>query len=358
MNLQAIFNEFISVINENNTYQIALLNQSHHVLSASDQRHNNEQFNFVVQSDNEVYLPILVKGELYGYLWVSGSIENLKIISDLLLESLVTRIQYELNEQILKQKFTQDDELIKLLLDDTGFNQKDVLNLSERLSVDTTLKRVAILITSSEGFQSDEILRLKLKEGSRQMFYSLVDRHNLLLFKDVQKSVASSFKAELERYIQELKEWGLQRCCFYIGTIQDKLSKYRISYQQCVWLKRMVSLSEDEVSFFMDHEFTYVMSKVNLHDISDIFGLALQEHRIDETELIEIARALAQNDYNISQTAQTLYLHKNTLIYKIQKIEDEFSIDIRGSFQGKVFLYLLASTLSEQQQRKQVGEQR
>ena len=77
---------------------------------------------------------------------------------------------------------------------------------------------------------------------------------------------------------------------------------------------------------------------------------------VDVSEMIHIADCLIKSNFNISQAADELFLHKNTLIYKLKKYEEVFDIDIRGSFQGKVLLSLIAYAFLEYQQQLQVGE--
>lgn len=68
------------------------------------------------------------------------------------------------------------------------------------------------------------------------------------------------------------------------------------------------------------------------------------------------ADALYENNFNISQAAESLFLHKNTLIYKLKKYEETFQIDIRGDFKGGFLFILIASMMKEYQKRQQVGE--
>lgn len=71
-------------------------------------------------------------------------------------------------------------------------------------------------------------------------------------------------------------------------------------------------------------------------------------------ELIRISDSLFENNFNISQTADNLYLHKNTLIYKLKKYEESFHIDIRGDFKGR-FLFVLIAMLMKEHQEETAG---
>ena len=48
-----------------------------------------------------------------------------------------------------------------------------------------------------------------------------------------------------------------------------------------------------------------------------------------DKEIIETAEEFLNNNLNISETARILYIHRNTLMYRIDKIERTIGLDIR-----------------------------
>lgn len=95
-----------------------------------------------------------------------------------------------------------------------------------------------------------------------------------------------------------------------------------------------------------------------MDDIRDVFDYYRECGKgIDVDEMVDICDKLFVNDFNLTQAADDLFLHKNTLIYKLKKYEEVFQIDVRGSFQGKVLLMLISYALREYQKRVQVGDE-
>jgi carbohydrate diacid regulator len=358
MILVEIFKEFINVVQENKKYIIGLLNQDGNVISCSKEGYMGYHFDIKDYNAKNMFYEIRVKNQDYGYIWVSGDDENLKMISSLLLDTLKTRLMYEINTSSLKQKVTKDDEVIKYLLDTEHFDLNHILDLISQLGIDKNKTRVAVYIINNKGFNVEEIMRLKLKPDSKEMIYSLLDSNSLLLFKDIPDDLESvEVKKYFQKYIRSLRDWGLQGCSYMVGSMQDKLKRYIVSYQNCLWLEKNVHFSIDEPVFFTDYLFEYFVSKIQLDDVRNIFDFYKDRSKgIDIDEFITIANRLFMNDYNITQTADDLFLHKNTLIYKLKKYEEIFNIDIRGSFQGKALMALVANTLREYQRQKQVGE--
>ena len=49
-----------------------------------------------------------------------------------------------------------------------------------------------------------------------------------------------------------------------------------------------------------------------------------------DSETIEIAQEFFKHNLNISETAKYCYLHRNTLIYKLDKIQKETGFNMRN----------------------------
>lgn len=357
MALVKIFKEFITVFEENKRYTIGLLNEYGKILCCSDSKYIDTYVN-INNETNSVIRNISINNDNYGYLWVIGDMDNLRMISSLVYDSLIMRLIYHINTSSIKQKVTLDDELVKCLLDANNFDLNHILNLVSILGIDEKKSRAAIYIINDNEFNYEEVINLKLRKDSKQIIYSLLDKNRLLLFKDVPDDLDNlQIKKYFSKYIRSLQDWGFQECKFIIGSIQNKLKKYNVSYKNCIWLEQNVQLNENEYMFFIEYLLDYVFSRIKTSDISDIFDFYKDKNKdIDIDEFIKITNQLILNDYNITQTAQDLFLHKNTLIYKIKKYEEIFNIDIRRTFNGKILLALIAETLKKYKKQKQVGE--
>lgn len=359
MMLDKIFKELISVVKEDPKYTIGLLSNSGEVMSCSKEEYISNKFDINNSKFGDKFYGINVNNENYGYLWVNGDDENM-MIGNLILDSLKTRLLYEIKENSLKKKLTKEDELVKLLLDQKEFNIEKILLLIDELGIDESLPRLAILAHNEKGFDIDEIKGIKLHSDSKSILYSLIDTNNLLLYKDIDTHLdVDEGKKQINTYIESLREWGLDESNFCVGSLQNKLRNYVVSYDNCLWLRNNNYLKQDITIYFNNYLLDYCTSSEKSFGILDIFKYQLSNlDSSDIIEMVEITDNLTRNDYNISKTAQDMYLHKNTLIYKIKKYEKNFRMNIRSSFQGKVLLLLLAQAVKEKEMEKLVGERR
>ena len=60
-----------------------------------------------------------------------------------------------------------------------------------------------------------------------------------------------------------------------------------------------------------------------------------------DTDLIECINALFENDLNISETSRNAYLHRNTLLYRIEKVHKITGLNIRKFDDAITFKLLL-----------------
>ncbi|TLG77413.1 PucR family transcriptional regulator [Culicoidibacter larvae] len=91
---------------------------------------------------------------------------------------------------------------------------------------------------------------------------------------------------------------------------------------------------------FQDHNQEYSLKtfeQVLIPQLKDVSELPFYIDLSDE--LIDTAIAFISNNLNSSQAAQSLYLHRNTLNYRLDKIVSYSGIDIR-TFEGALVFYL------------------
>jgi len=62
--------------------------------------------------------------------------------------------------------------------------------------------------------------------------------------------------------------------------------------------------------------------------MNEIFGDNLPD-KLDEETLITIHKFF-ENSLNVSETARRLYIHRNTLVYRIERLQKDTGLDIRN----------------------------
>lgn len=359
MIIDSVFQEFVKVVQENKNYTIGLLNGDGIVTACSDEEQVGSIHNIYGRDANNLFYPIRVKNIEYGWLWIYGKDENLEMMGNLINDSLNIRMNYEVTQNMMRENATEDDRLMKLLLDEGELDTDEVLQIVERMKFDRKQSRVAIYLYNEKGFDSGKAMRLKMLPEGKDLLCSLLDKYVLLIFYPISDELDNEqMKVEIRRVLVTLENMELTGSGCWVGSVQKKLKNYKESYNHCLWLKDNTKKRKGEITFFCDYVYEFFQSRIHLSDIKGVFDYYWESSKgVDIDELVRIANAMFENNFNISQAADSLSLHKNTLLYKLKKYETAFHIEIRGDFKGGFLFVLIASLMKEYQKRRQIGEE-
>jgi hypothetical protein len=79
----------------------------------------------------------------------------------------------------------------------------------------------------------------------------------------------------------------------------------------------------------VNNDFVYLLEELLCSKIKkEVFGEKIPEVLDDEEAMSTISKFF-DNNLNISETARQLYVHRNTLVYRLERIEKEIGLDIR-----------------------------
>lgn len=108
---------------------------------------------------------------------------------------------------------------------------------------------------------------------------------------------------------------------------------------------------------FHRHDHVFVYAKQTLERIVDsipeaekemilhgFFGSG-SENKLPE-EMLDTVRVFFQNDLNLTAASKQLYIHRNTLNYRLDKIRKDFGLDLR-SFQDAVIFRIISEIANE-----------
>jgi purine catabolism regulator len=117
----------------------------------------------------------------------------------------------------------------------------------------------------------------------------------------------------------------------------------------------------EQKSFVMkydEYEIFNLIDKINDFELLNSFldkklGKLIRHERESEMNLIETLRVLIENNFNLKKSAKAMYLHYNTMRYRVEKLKD-YDIDIRDGYQlaEVVFAYNIYLWLKANRQLK------
>ena len=233
-----------------------------------------------------------------------------------------------------KERFDKSNFIQNLILDNLLL--VDVYNRAKKLHIPVEAKRVVILVEIRNEKDQDAIEILKNMFISRSNdFITAIDEKNIIIVRNLEESDDYESIEAIARMIVDMLN-------------SEAMSKARVSYGNIIHEIKDVSRSYKEAKMALDVGKIFYMEKsIIAYNTLGIGRLIYQlpiplcqmfmkevftetmPDAFDEETLTTINKFF-ENNLNVSETARQLYIHRNTLVYRLEKLEKSTGLDIRA----------------------------
>lgn len=224
-------------------------------------------------------------------------------------------------------------ELFVSLFVDQPVNYGKVVQIFSKLHCDPHVLRLPVLVYIKEEKDSSRcwnIIQQTFGDNLQNLCY-VVNPHEFILF--LQLSYKESFMPLVRAVAHKLFPEGAPGDYLLVYTVPtDDISQYVLSYSQLLWLRdiygqynkmvRPIAGIVDAIDLLLitsngwnsfNNIFTYYERKLQIHHATDDF--------------LQLAEVLIKNGMNYSKAAQALFVHKNTIVFRMNKIKAILDID-------------------------------
>ena len=112
----------------------------------------------------------------------------------------------------------------------------------------------------------------------------------------------------------------------YIGPLQNDIMYYRQAYNYCMWMQK--NIRKDGSFYFYDYAVRYLESMATPTESHTLFLMLKQKLGKKFTDnYLEMMGALIENEYNLNKASDWLHIHKNTLVYRLDKIRESLNMN-------------------------------
>ena len=272
---------------------------------------------FKVYDENELEYVILAKGDAED-VYMIGKMATFQI------QNLL--VAY-------KERFDKDNFIKNLLLDNLLL--VDIYNRAKKLHIDTEAKRVIFIVETNHEKDNGRLDNIRGILSTRTKdFITAVDEKDIIIMK--QLGLTEGYP-ELEKaaadFYDALKSEGEENVRIAYGTIVNDIREVSKSYKEA-------KLALDVGKIFFDEKKVIAYSTLGIGRliyqlpiplckmfIREIFeGKSPDE--FDEETLATINKFF-ENSLNVSETSRQLYIHRNTLVYRLDKLQKSTGLDLR-----------------------------
>lgn len=259
-------------------------------------------------------------------------------------------------EQVDRNSFMQNVVLGNMLV-------VDMYNKAKRLRIEQAQRVVYIIDVAGrkDGVVMETVKNLFVSPA--RDFVTEVDEKSIILVKDVREMQTEE---ELEGLADEIVD----------NLHTEAMIPVRVAYGNRVELLQDISRSYQEAKMALEVGSIFYVEKATLSYgrlgigrliyqlpvsmcemfLKEVFGETIPDI-FDEETTITIQKFF-ENNLNISETARQLYVHRNTLVYRLERIEKVIGLDIRAFEDAMLFkIAIMVMAHMNYQREKEASEQ-
>ena len=232
-----------------------------------------------------------------------------------------------------KERFDKDNFIKNLLLDNLLL--VDIYGRAKRLHIQTDVRRVCLIVENDNGKDINCLDQVKDFLGNdKKEFVTAVDENNVVVVKDLtEENEAQDIERMAGDIVNYLKKEGMPNVRIAYGTPVNEIKDVSRSYKEAKMARDVGKIFFDDRSVIaygqlgigrLIYQLPIPLCKMFIKEIFD--GKSMDD--IDEETLTTINKFF-ENSLNVSETSRQLFIHRNTLVYRLDKLQKTTGLDLR-----------------------------
>lgn len=309
-------------------------------------RHANISYAHTLRSDgiSRLVTPIVAQGVGRGYLSAVTRNAPFTELDRLVLQHGATICALEMARQktISEAEKRLRGDFLNSLLSGT-FTEAEALAEGDRFRHDMSLPHVAMVMTW-QGEPHPSMRRLEtlvntVIQNRKTQALVYVREHELRLFFAADPRSPSTLVAQGRAFAEAVieaarREYNHVRLAIGIGSVAERVSEWSDSYRAAADAARIARrLRADQPLYAADLGIYTLLTHPELRDnllaLRDrMIGNLLNHDERQRTDLLQTLEAFFESHGNATQTADRLSVHRNTLFYRMNRIQDILKLDL------------------------------
>lgn len=233
-----------------------------------------------------------------------------------------------------KDKVDRNSFFQNLLLDNLLL--VDIYNRAQKLHIDAVLPRAVFVIETKSVSDINAIEMVKeLFYTSAGDFVTSVDENHIIVIKALNNTEGYETLAETASMLVDMfNSEAMTNVRVSYGTIANEIKGISRSYKEAKMALDVAGIFYVEKTIIAYNTLgigrLIYQLPVNLCQIfiNEIFGDEIPEE-IDD-EMLATVNKFFENSLNVSETSRQLYIHRNTLMYRLEKLQKVTGLDVRN----------------------------
>ncbi len=233
-----------------------------------------------------------------------------------------------------KERYDRNNFIQNLILDNMLLI--DIYNRAKKLHIETEVRRIVYIIETKNEKDSAAVEIVKgLFSNRTKDFITEVDEKSIILVQELKEQDGYETVEETARMLRDmLNSEAMMNVRIAYGTIVDEIRQVSRSYKEA-----KMALDVGKI-FYMEKSIiaynTLGIGRLIYQLPIPLCQMFMKEvftekmpDSFDEETLTTINKFF-ENNLNVSETARQLYIHRNTLVYRLEKLQKSTGLDIRA----------------------------
>ena len=315
---------------------LCLMDTEGNVIAATneDAQQYKESVLAFVDSPAEIQV---VQGYLYFKIMDGTSVEYVMLIhgdgDDIYPIGQLVAFQIQNLLSAYKEKYDKENFIKNVLLDNMLL--VDIYNKAKKLHIEAEARRLVFVIETNKHRDSNAMEVMKsLFTGRHGAYITAVDEENIILVKELEKRDTYEEMHQLAKTIVDLLNTeAMINAKIAYGTVVQNIKDISRSYNEA-------KMAMDVGKIFYDEKSVIAYNKLGIGRLIYQLPIPLCKMFMDEVfpgttpdefdeETLLTIRKFFDTSLNVSETARQLYIHRNTLVYRLDKVNKATGLDLR-----------------------------
>ena len=231
-----------------------------------------------------------------------------------------------------KERFDKDNFIKNLLLDNLLL--VDIYNRAKKLHIDIEVRRVVFIVETNREKDGNELEKIRgLFGGKSKDFVTAVDEKNIIGVKELSDNESYDDLKKTAEVILNLFRSDSSGVHISYGTVVNELKEVSKSYKEA-------RMALDVGKIFFEEQNIIAYSQLGIGRLIYQLPIPLCKMFIKEIfdgrspddfdeEILTTINKFFENSLNVSETSRQLYIHRNTLVYRLDKLQKSTGLDLR-----------------------------
>ena len=235
-----------------------------------------------------------------------------------------------------KERYDKDNFIKNLLLDNLLL--VDIYSRAKKLHIENNVSRIVYLIETNIDKEMNvvEIVR-GIFPAKTKDFVTAVDEHSIILVKEATDEIDRIAKVIEETLNTETNS----KVYISSGTVVGDLKDVSRSYKEAKMALEVGKIFETD-KYIVNYEklgigrliYQLPLPLCRMFIKEVLHGLTMDDF---DDETLATVNKFFENNLNVSETSRQLYIHRNTLVYRLDKLQKMTGLDLRNFDDAIIF---------------------